>query len=299
MPKRIRSKIARGSADLAILSLLAEKPLYGFEIARQICERTGGALKFTLASLYPLLYEMEKRGWVEAHWQANAAGRDRRYYRLTQTGRRQLALSREEWRSFVHARPATRDTRRHRGGISHSPGRDVRARFIERTDPRRCNQNRFARSGRLARSGHRNRFSTMQGGPHEPPNEELLVARFDYSLGSKRIFGSNSVCGSATATGLGWQHGGDFLLAVAREPSHLWRRRCLPDTQGGGTNFDAPCRMPFSSPCHARRDVPAPALGPRRLSSLPLDALRTWLDQLGRNSSRSPAPRRPALPARK
>jgi len=103
MTKRIRSKIARGSGEIAILSLLAEQPLYGFEIARQIGERTNGALKFTLASLYPLLYEMEKRGWLEAHWQANDAGRDRRYYRLTPTGRRQLAPLREEWRSFFHA----------------------------------------------------------------------------------------------------------------------------------------------------------------------------------------------------
>jgi PadR family transcriptional regulator PadR len=46
---------------------------------------------------------MEKRGWVEAHWEANTAGRDRRYYRLTQTGRRQLGPLREEWRSFFHA----------------------------------------------------------------------------------------------------------------------------------------------------------------------------------------------------
>lgn len=113
MPKHIRSNIARGSAELAILSLLAEKPLYGFEIARQIGERTGGALKFTLASLYPLLYEMEKRGWVEAHWQANAAGRDRRYYRLTRTGRRQLAPLRQEWRSFFHALDAL-------AGVSHA-----------------------------------------------------------------------------------------------------------------------------------------------------------------------------------
>lgn len=113
MLKRIRSNIARGSADLAILSLLAEQPLYGFEIARQIGERTGGTLRFTLASLYPLLYEMEKRGWVEARWQANAAGRDRRYYRLTQTGRRQLAPLREEWRSFFHALDAL-------AGVSHA-----------------------------------------------------------------------------------------------------------------------------------------------------------------------------------
>lgn len=103
MIKRIRSKIARGSGELAILSLLAEQPLYGFEIARQISERTGGALKFTLASLYPLLYDMEKHGWVEGRWQANSAGRDRRYYRLTASGRKQLAPLKEEWRAFFQA----------------------------------------------------------------------------------------------------------------------------------------------------------------------------------------------------
>ena len=113
MTKRISSKITRGSGELAILSLLEEQPLYGFEIAKQICERTGGALKFTLASLYPLLYEMEKRGWVEAHWQPNAGGRDRRYYRLTATGRRQIKPLRKEWRSFFHALDAL-------AGVSHA-----------------------------------------------------------------------------------------------------------------------------------------------------------------------------------
>jgi PadR family transcriptional regulator PadR len=113
MTKRIRSKIARGSGELAILSLLEEKPLYGFDIARQITERTRGVLKFTLASLYPLLYEMEKRGWVEAYWQTNAAGRDRRYYRLTPTGRRQLVPLRQEWRSFFLALDAL-------AGVSHA-----------------------------------------------------------------------------------------------------------------------------------------------------------------------------------
>ena len=103
MTKRIRSNIARGSAELAILALLAEQPLYGFEIAKQIGERTGGALKFTLASLYPLLYDMEKKGWVEGRWQANQAGRDRRYYRLTPAGRKQLAPLKKEWRNFFQA----------------------------------------------------------------------------------------------------------------------------------------------------------------------------------------------------
>ena len=103
MTKRVSSKIARGSAEIAVLSLLAEQPLYGFEIAKQIGERTGGALTFTLASLYPLLYELERRGWLEASWESNNAGRDRRYYRLTQAGRRRLAPLRKEWRAFFHA----------------------------------------------------------------------------------------------------------------------------------------------------------------------------------------------------
>jgi len=101
--KRIRAKIARGSAELAILSLLARESLYGFEISKRIEEESGGALRFNLASLYPMLYELEKRGWLKGQWQANNAGRDRRYYSLTPEGRKQLAPLRREWRSFFQA----------------------------------------------------------------------------------------------------------------------------------------------------------------------------------------------------
>jgi len=104
MPKkRIHPKIARGSTELAILSLLADQPLYGFDIARQIEEKTAGALRFTLASLYPMLYELEKRGWIAGSWQPNQAGRARRYYNLTPAGKKQLAPLRAEWRSFFRA----------------------------------------------------------------------------------------------------------------------------------------------------------------------------------------------------
>jgi DNA-binding PadR family transcriptional regulator len=103
MTNRIRSKIARGSAELAILALLAEESLYGFEIAKQIEDKTGGALRFNLASLYPMLYELEKRGWVKGRWETNRAGRDRRYYSLTPKGKRKLAPLRREWRFFFRA----------------------------------------------------------------------------------------------------------------------------------------------------------------------------------------------------
>jgi PadR family transcriptional regulator, regulatory protein PadR len=98
--QRVRSKIARGSAELAILSLLDKQQLYGFDIAKRIEEDSGGALRFTLASLYPMLYDFEKRGWIKGRWESNRAGRDRRYYSLTPAGRKQIAPLRREWKSF-------------------------------------------------------------------------------------------------------------------------------------------------------------------------------------------------------
>jgi DNA-binding PadR family transcriptional regulator len=97
------SKIARGSAELAVLALLEKESLYGFEIAKQIEVQSGGSLRFTMASLYPMLYELEKRGLVKAQWEANPAGRDRRYYSLTTKGRKELEPLRREWRQFFVA----------------------------------------------------------------------------------------------------------------------------------------------------------------------------------------------------
>lgn len=99
----ISANIKRGSAELAILSVLAERPLHGYEIARRIELRTHGSLRFTLASLYPLLYRMETHGWLRASWGETPAGRERRYYRLTAAGRKKLAPLRKEWKELFHA----------------------------------------------------------------------------------------------------------------------------------------------------------------------------------------------------
>lgn len=99
----IVSKIKRGSAEFAILSVLAEERLYGYQIARTIAERTAGELRFTLASLYPMLYALEKRSWIVGAWEMARAGRKRRYYRLTPAGRRQLAPMRRQWDGFFRA----------------------------------------------------------------------------------------------------------------------------------------------------------------------------------------------------
>ena len=99
----VGAQIKRGSAELAVLTLLARQPLHGYEIAKRIDEQTGGVLRFDVASLYPMLYRFERKAWVQAEWQTLANGRRRRCYRLTPLGRKQLAPLREQWRVFFRA----------------------------------------------------------------------------------------------------------------------------------------------------------------------------------------------------
>ncbi len=99
----IDANVKRGSAELAVLSLLERGTMHGYEIAKRVEQETGGVLKFDVASLYPLLYRMEKQGWVVASWQESDAGRRRRCYKLTQEGKKQLVPLRLQWRNFFEA----------------------------------------------------------------------------------------------------------------------------------------------------------------------------------------------------
>ena len=102
MPQ-LNPQIKRGSAEVAILAVLADRPLHGYEIGKAIERETSGALSFNLASLYPMLYRLEKRGWVKGSWEAKASGRRRRFYRLTAAGAKQLAALGKQWRVFFQA----------------------------------------------------------------------------------------------------------------------------------------------------------------------------------------------------
>jgi PadR family transcriptional regulator PadR len=96
-------ELKKGSAELLILSLLESRARHGYEIAKLIERRSGGALSFHVASLYPLLYRLEARGWIQGRWIEKAGQRRRRYYRLTGEGRKVLAAQRRGWRQFVKA----------------------------------------------------------------------------------------------------------------------------------------------------------------------------------------------------
>ena len=93
----------KGSAELLVLSLLEGQPRHGYDISKLIEARSGGALRFHVTSLYPLLYRLEERGWITGRWVEKAEQRRRRYYSLTAEGQKVLAAQRRSWQEFVTA----------------------------------------------------------------------------------------------------------------------------------------------------------------------------------------------------
>jgi PadR family transcriptional regulator len=98
-----QNDLKKGSAELMVLAVVEDQPRHGYDIARRIDETSGGLLRFHVASLYPMLYRMERRGWIAGRWIEKAGQRRRRYYRLTPAGRTVLAAQRREWQSLMSA----------------------------------------------------------------------------------------------------------------------------------------------------------------------------------------------------
>ncbi len=96
-------QLKKGSTELLVLSLVERRARHGYEIGKLIETRSRGALRFNVASLYPLLYRLEARGLIEGRWVEKASQRRRRFYRLTAEGRRTLRLQQGAWEAFVEA----------------------------------------------------------------------------------------------------------------------------------------------------------------------------------------------------
>jgi PadR family transcriptional regulator PadR len=90
-----------GTLDALILKTLSGGARHGYSIAKWLEDTSGEALVVEEGSLYPALYRMEKRGWIEAEWGASELGRKAKFYRLTRAGRDQLRLETAEWKAFV------------------------------------------------------------------------------------------------------------------------------------------------------------------------------------------------------
>lgn len=99
----IDRELRRGSLELIVLHLLAAGEAYGYEIVSKLTARTNGALEITDGTLYPVLYRLERAGFVTVRWETPARGVPRKYYGLTPSGRDELARLTREWTSFATA----------------------------------------------------------------------------------------------------------------------------------------------------------------------------------------------------
>jgi transcriptional regulator len=106
-------ELRKGTTPFLILAMLEIEPRHGYEISRRIEEQSRGVLRVHAASLYPLLYRLEKRGWIVGRWVEKPGERRRRHYRLTARGRGALEKQREQWMEFATA--VTRIT-----GVAHA-----------------------------------------------------------------------------------------------------------------------------------------------------------------------------------
>ena len=98
-----KDDLKKGSAELMVLAAIEDGPRHGYDIAREIDSRSSGVLRFHVASLYPMLYRMERRGWIDGKWIEKSGQRRRRYYRLTAQGKKVLAEQRTNWQELLAA----------------------------------------------------------------------------------------------------------------------------------------------------------------------------------------------------
>ena len=98
-----RHELLKGSADSLLLYLMGQQPMYGYQIIKELDRRSQGYFKFSEGTLYPALHRLEKAGLILGKWQMLPSGRQRKYYYLTDKGRRVLAEKMSQWQDFAAA----------------------------------------------------------------------------------------------------------------------------------------------------------------------------------------------------
>ena len=98
-----QNELLHGTLETLILKTVARGARHGYAIARWLEDSTADVLRIEDGSLYPALYRMEQRGWIEAEWGTTDSGRKAKFYRITPMGRKRLAARTEEWAKFAGA----------------------------------------------------------------------------------------------------------------------------------------------------------------------------------------------------
>jgi PadR family transcriptional regulator PadR len=98
----LQDQIRKGSTETLILSLLAEEPMYGYQISQELCQRSGGYFEMKEGLLYPTLHRMAQEGLLASEWREAGTNRRRKYYAITDKGHRALREQTTEWRTFTN-----------------------------------------------------------------------------------------------------------------------------------------------------------------------------------------------------
>lgn len=97
----LRDQIRKGSTEILLLTLLADEPMYGYQISQELAKRSEGYFDMKEGLLYPTLHRMQKEGLLTSEWRSTATARRRKYYAITQKGREMLGRQSAEWRTFI------------------------------------------------------------------------------------------------------------------------------------------------------------------------------------------------------
>lgn len=98
-----RFPIPQGTLDMLILRILSLEPAHGYAIGQRLQRVSGDAVQVNQGSLYPALHRLEQKGWLKSQWRQSDTGRQAKFYSLTRTGKKQLAIERESWNRLARA----------------------------------------------------------------------------------------------------------------------------------------------------------------------------------------------------
>lgn len=100
---KVNKELLKGSTTIIILGLLKENSMYGYEMVKEIDEKSKGIFAFKEGTLYPILHSLESEGYLDAYWEVSNEGRKRKYYRITKSGSKHLEEKKQEWESYKNS----------------------------------------------------------------------------------------------------------------------------------------------------------------------------------------------------
>lgn len=100
---RVNKELLKGCTVILILSLLERKSMYGYEMIKELQKKSNGVFEFKEGTLYPILHSLEANNFIESYWDVNEGVRKRKYYKITEAGKKEAKEKQQEWKVFTEA----------------------------------------------------------------------------------------------------------------------------------------------------------------------------------------------------